>query len=87
MAAVRLEDESDSIDKTLIVALVDGKAGASSAKSITSVDPLASSTWDEVIGSLMWFAFETICKQKKVVSEMGKIICYLCPKKRRKRGR
>ncbi|XP_047266124.1 protein ROOT HAIR DEFECTIVE 3 isoform X1 [Capsicum annuum] len=48
MAAVRLEDESDSIDKTLIVALVDGKAGASSAKSITSVDPLASSTWDEI---------------------------------------
>ncbi|MCD7465819.1 Cell wall protein rhd3 [Datura stramonium] len=48
MAAVRLEDEGDSIDKILIVALVDGKAGASSAKSITSVDPLASSTWDEV---------------------------------------
>ncbi|XP_004235599.2 protein ROOT HAIR DEFECTIVE 3 [Solanum lycopersicum] len=48
MAAVRLEDESDSIDKVLIVALVDGKAGASSSKSITSVDPLASSTWDEV---------------------------------------
>lgn len=43
MAAVRLEDEGDSIDKTLIVALVDGKAGASS-----SVDPLASSTWDEI---------------------------------------
>ncbi|KAH0691867.1 protein ROOT HAIR DEFECTIVE 3 [Solanum tuberosum] len=48
MAAVRLEDEGDSIDKILIVALVDGKAGASSSKSITSVDPLASSTWDEV---------------------------------------
>ncbi|KAG5619278.1 hypothetical protein H5410_019102, partial [Solanum commersonii] len=47
MAAVRLEDEGDSIDKILIVALVDGKSGASS-KSITSVDPLASSTWDEV---------------------------------------
>ncbi|XP_015069954.1 protein ROOT HAIR DEFECTIVE 3 isoform X3 [Solanum pennellii] len=51
MAAVRLEDESDSIDKVLIVALVDGKAGASSSKSITSVDPLASSTWDEVLPS------------------------------------
>lgn len=48
MAAVRLEDEGDSIDKILIVALVDGKPGASSSKSITSVDPLASSTWDEV---------------------------------------
>lgn len=48
MAAVRLEDEGDSIDKTLVVALLDGKPGASSAKSITSVDPLASSTWDEI---------------------------------------
>ncbi|XP_049356180.1 protein ROOT HAIR DEFECTIVE 3 isoform X2 [Solanum verrucosum] len=48
MAAVRLEDEGDSIDKILIVALVDGKPGASSSKSIISVDPLASSTWDEV---------------------------------------
>ncbi|XP_055825076.1 protein ROOT HAIR DEFECTIVE 3 isoform X2 [Solanum dulcamara] len=48
MAAVRLEDEGDSIDKILIVSLVDGKAGTSSSKSITSVDPLASSTWDEV---------------------------------------
>ncbi|WMV22437.1 hypothetical protein MTR67_015822 [Solanum verrucosum] len=47
MAAVRLEDEGDSIDKILIVALVDGKPGASSSKSIISVDPLASSTWDE----------------------------------------
>ncbi|XP_049393298.1 protein ROOT HAIR DEFECTIVE 3 isoform X2 [Solanum stenotomum] len=48
MAAVRLEDEGDNIDKILIVALVDGKPGASSSKSIISVDPLASSTWDEV---------------------------------------
>ncbi|KAK4349858.1 hypothetical protein RND71_029171 [Anisodus tanguticus] len=44
MAAVRLEDEGDSIDKTLVLALVD----TSSSKSISSVDPLASSTWDEV---------------------------------------
>ncbi|OIT32241.1 PREDICTED: protein ROOT HAIR DEFECTIVE 3-like isoform X2 [Nicotiana attenuata] len=48
MAAVRLDDEGDNIDKTLSLALVDGKAGASSARSITSVDPLASSTWNEV---------------------------------------
>ncbi|CAN4086940.1 unnamed protein product [Withania somnifera] len=48
MAAVRLEDEGDSIDKTLVVALLDGKPGSSSTKSITSVDPLASSTWDEI---------------------------------------
>lgn len=67
MAAVRLEDEGDSIDKTLIVALVDGKAGASS-----SVDPLASSTWDEVIGLLVWFFFEAICKQMNFADEKGK---------------
>ncbi|XP_009769230.1 protein ROOT HAIR DEFECTIVE 3 isoform X1 [Nicotiana tabacum] len=48
MAAVRLDDEGDNIDKTLSLALVDGRAGASSARSITSVDPLASSTWNEV---------------------------------------
>ncbi|CAN4089088.1 unnamed protein product [Withania somnifera] len=48
MAAVRLEDEGDGIDRTLVVALLDGKPGASSAKSITSVDPLASSTWEEI---------------------------------------
>ncbi|KAJ8553269.1 hypothetical protein K7X08_023947 [Anisodus acutangulus] len=44
MAAVRLEDEGDSIDKTLVLALVD----TSSSKSISSVDLLASSSWDEV---------------------------------------
>ncbi|KAK4361820.1 hypothetical protein RND71_017061 [Anisodus tanguticus] len=44
MAAVRLEDEGDSIDKTLVLALVD----TSSSKSISSVDLLASNTWDEV---------------------------------------
>lgn len=71
MAAVRLEDEGDSIDKILIVALVDGKAGASSSKSITSVDPLASSTWDEVIRLLMWFVLE--CKQKNWPTKRGKI--------------
>lgn len=69
MAAVRLEDESDSIDKVLIVALVDGKAGASSSKSITSVDPLASSTWDEVIGLLVSFVLE---QAKKLTEEKGK---------------
>ncbi|XP_075100718.1 protein ROOT HAIR DEFECTIVE 3 homolog 1-like isoform X3 [Nicotiana tabacum] len=48
MAAIRLEDEGDSIEKTLALALVDGKSGASTSERSTSVDPLASSTWDEV---------------------------------------
>lgn len=72
MAAVRLEDEPDSIDKILIVSLGDGKAGASSSKSITSVDPLASSTWDEVIGLLMWVVLDAICKQKIWLTKRGR---------------
>nr|XP_018633744.1 protein ROOT HAIR DEFECTIVE 3-like isoform X2 [Nicotiana tomentosiformis] len=49
MAAIRLEDERDSIENTLTVALSDG--GASTKKGIASLDPLASSTWNEVSAS------------------------------------
>ncbi|OIT20038.1 protein root hair defective 3 [Nicotiana attenuata] len=49
MAAIRLEDERDSIENTLSVALSDG--GASTKKGIGSPDPLASSTWNEVSAS------------------------------------
>lgn len=48
MAAIRLDDEADSIEKTLALALVDSKGSASTNKSFPSVDSLASSTWDEV---------------------------------------
>ncbi|XP_071901356.1 protein ROOT HAIR DEFECTIVE 3 [Coffea arabica] len=48
MVAIRLDDEADSIEKTLSLALVDSKGSASTNKSSPSVDPLASSTWDEV---------------------------------------
>ncbi|CAI9114324.1 OLC1v1015027C1 [Oldenlandia corymbosa var. corymbosa] len=50
MAAVRLDAELDNIEKTLSLALVDSKASSSSNKNMapTSVDPLASSTWNEV---------------------------------------
>lgn len=48
MAAIRLDDEADNIEKTLAVALLDNKSGAVTNKSITTDDPLASSTWEEV---------------------------------------
>ncbi|KAM7476049.1 hypothetical protein LguiB_023292 [Lonicera macranthoides] len=48
MAAIRLDDETDSIENTLAVALGDVKAGAVTNRSTTSLDSLASSTWEEV---------------------------------------
>ncbi|EPS65304.1 hypothetical protein M569_09474, partial [Genlisea aurea] len=46
MAAIRLEDGSDSIENTLTLALVDPKTGPSSNRDISG-DPLAASSWDE----------------------------------------
>ncbi|KAL9861991.1 Protein ROOT HAIR DEFECTIVE 3 1 [Arabidopsis thaliana] len=51
MAAIRLGDEPDNIEKTLTVALLDPTKNDTSKKSITTSDPLASSTWDEVPSS------------------------------------
>ncbi|KAI3521409.1 hypothetical protein L1887_10874 [Cichorium endivia] len=42
LAAIRLDEENDTIGDTLVLALVDPKKGA------ISQDPLASSTWEEV---------------------------------------
>ncbi|KAK4481986.1 hypothetical protein RD792_012902 [Penstemon davidsonii] len=50
MAAIRLDDTADNIEKTLSLALVDSRAAASTNRGI-SVDPLASSSWDEVPSS------------------------------------
>ncbi|KAG5537883.1 hypothetical protein RHGRI_025094 [Rhododendron griersonianum] len=47
LAAIRLDDEADNIEKTLAVVLVDNRSGALTNKSITLDDPLASSTWEE----------------------------------------
>ncbi|CAA3011585.1 ROOT HAIR DEFECTIVE 3-like isoform X2 [Olea europaea subsp. europaea] len=47
MSAIRLDDDADTIVNTLSLALVDPKTAASTNKG-TSVDPLASSTWEEV---------------------------------------
>ncbi|KAG6415812.1 hypothetical protein SASPL_123231 [Salvia splendens] len=50
MAAVRLDDDADSIENMLSLALVDPKSGAAASRGI-SADPLASSSWDEVPSS------------------------------------
>ena len=50
MAVMRLGDETDNIEKTLSVALLDS---TTSKKSITASDPLASSTWDDVCMTLL----------------------------------
>lgn len=50
MAAVRLDDEKDNIEKTLTVALLDTKPNTTD-RSITTVDPLASSKWEEIPSS------------------------------------
>lgn len=49
VAAVRLDDKPDNIEKTLSVALLDNKSTSGTTDlSITTVDPLASSTWETV---------------------------------------
>ncbi|KAK8584865.1 hypothetical protein V6N13_138811 [Hibiscus sabdariffa] len=49
MAAIRLEDNIDNIENTLTSALVDAKNNAAvTDRSITTFDPLASSTWEQV---------------------------------------
>ncbi|MBA0594960.1 hypothetical protein Gorai_011843, partial [Gossypium raimondii] len=49
MAAIRLDDDVDNIENTLTSALVDAKSNAAVAdKSITTFDPLASSSWEQV---------------------------------------
>lgn len=46
MTAIRLDNASDGIGNTLALALVDSSSGAN--KNVSLVDPLASSTWEEV---------------------------------------
>ncbi|CAJ1955407.1 unnamed protein product [Sphenostylis stenocarpa] len=50
MAVIRLADADDiyDIEKTLKVALEDSSSGSGKDKSITTLDPLASSTWEQV---------------------------------------
>lgn len=48
MAAIRLDDKADNIENKLSLALADSANNGVTNKSITSLDPLASSTWEEV---------------------------------------
>ncbi|PKA57267.1 Protein root hair defective 3 [Apostasia shenzhenica] len=48
MAAVRLDDEKDSVENTLTLALVDVANSATTSRGIQSIDPLASSSWEDV---------------------------------------
>ncbi|KAH1237757.1 Protein ROOT HAIR DEFECTIVE 3 1 [Glycine max] len=48
MAAIRLDDDdTDNIEKVLAVALVDSSPSSNATRSITMVDPLASSSWEQ----------------------------------------
>ncbi|GAV84913.1 RHD3 domain-containing protein [Cephalotus follicularis] len=51
MAAIRLDDEADNIEHTLSLALLNSANNANTNKSITTYDPLASSTWEKVPSS------------------------------------
>lgn len=49
MAAIRLDDgDTDDIEKTLAVALLDPSSNSVKDRSITAVDRLASSSWEKV---------------------------------------
>lgn len=49
MAVIRMDDDdNDAIENTLSVALVDSANPTLKDRSITTFDPLASSTWEEV---------------------------------------
>ncbi|GFP85689.1 protein root hair defective 3 [Phtheirospermum japonicum] len=61
MAAMRLDDDADSIEKTLSLALVETNSGNTANRSI-SVDPLASSSWDEVVPSSKTLLTPVQCK-------------------------
>ncbi|KAK9734516.1 hypothetical protein RND81_04G144800 [Saponaria officinalis] len=50
LAAIRLDDEPDDIDKTLTLALVENKS-SSSDRNLSITDPLASSSWEKVPSS------------------------------------
>ncbi|WOL03009.1 protein ROOT HAIR DEFECTIVE 3 [Canna indica] len=48
MTAIRLDDETDKIDDTLSVALLEAPKNSAANKSIQPFDPLASSSWEQV---------------------------------------
>ena len=58
MAAIRLDEKPDNIEKVLFSTLMDGIVSVSSSQDRrigASADPLASSTWEEVPFNGFWF--------------------------------
>jgi hypothetical protein len=59
MAAVQFDDKQDKIDRALMISLLDGGQLSEKRSIEFTSDPLASSTWQEVLplmlGSLLWF--------------------------------
>lgn len=54
MAAIRLDEKPDKVESILFSSLMDGTVATSTSRDRSigdSVDPLASSTWEEVIFS------------------------------------
>lgn len=66
IAAIRLDNETDNIESTLSLGLVDTAKSGNLNRSIQSSDPLASSSWEEVIDfiGICFDVFRTlICAQ------------------------
>lgn len=53
MAVIRLDDELDNIEKTLTLALFNSTGNNATSKSISTIDSLASSTWEKVTKTLL----------------------------------
>lgn len=67
LAAIRLDEDTDSIRDTLVLTLVEPKKGTSRS----TTDPLASSTWEEVLGNIVAFIYFFVNESNYFV------ICYL----------
>lgn len=61
MAAIRLDEDGDNIDTTLSLALVDAARPGTTDRSIQSLDPLASSSWERVCGQCAIFIYLCLC--------------------------
>ncbi|XP_019198316.1 PREDICTED: protein ROOT HAIR DEFECTIVE 3 homolog 1-like isoform X2 [Ipomoea nil] len=87
LAAIRLEEETDNIEKILFDALIKSKSGGAANKSTTSSDLLASIYWDEVPASktlitphrckLIWKQFGTQTRSTVFQARTAKEACEL----------
>jgi hypothetical protein len=65
MAAIRLDEDGDNIDTTLSLALVDAARPGTTDRSIQSLDPLASSSWERVCVGNVPYLFIYVCVLKQ----------------------